>query len=176
MNKSTKGALAAGTATVLLMGGVGTLAYWTDTETVSGGNLESGHLDIVTDDTNTGCDGWQLDTGEAAPTTYAAGDPLVPGDVLTRHCDYTITAEGNHLRATVSADIPTLTGALADALTVAPATIEVNGVAVTGFTEDNDGDTLSVELQVTFDEAVTDHMDVGAVLGNLTLTAAQVHS
>ena len=176
MNKSTKGAVAAGSAVVLLMGGLGTLAYWTDSETLGGGSLNSGHLDIVTDATNTGCGAWELDSGESAPTTYTAGDPLVPGDVLTRLCNYTIAAEGNHLRATVSADVPTLTGDLADSLTIAPANIEVNGAAATEFTEDNDGQKLSVELQVTFNSTVTDDMDVSAVLGDLTLTATQVHT
>lgn len=175
MNKSTKGALAAGSGVVLLLGGVGTLAYWTDSETVGGGDLNSGHLDIVTDTTNTGCGAWELDSHEAAPTAYTAGDPLVPGDVLTRLCSYTIAAEGNHLRATVTADVPTLTGDLANSLTVAPADIEVDGVDADEFTEANDGDTLSVELQVTFNSAVTDDEDVSAVLGDLTLTATQVH-
>ena len=36
MNKTTKGALAGGAAAVLLMGGVGTLAYWTADEDVTG--------------------------------------------------------------------------------------------------------------------------------------------
>ena len=37
MNKTIKGVLAAGTASVLLVGGAGTLAYWNDTAPPSAG-------------------------------------------------------------------------------------------------------------------------------------------
>jgi alternate signal-mediated exported protein len=176
MRKTRKGAFAAGTAAVLLIGGAGTLAFWSDTETVTGGTINSGHLDIVIDTVNTGCGAWTLDAGEAAPTTYTAGDSLVPGDVLSRSCAYTIDAEGNHLRATVSANAPTLTGDLANSLTVAPANLEVGGVAATEFTEANDGQALTVDVTVTFNSAVTDDEEVSAVLGDITVSANQVHS
>ena len=101
MKKVTKGIVAAGLGAALLVGGAGTMAVWTEDETVGGGAINAGHLNLVTDGTNAGCGDWMLDTGESVPSTYTAGDPLVPGDVLTRDCAYTIEAEGNHLRATV---------------------------------------------------------------------------
>jgi len=176
MNKSTKGALAAVAAGVLLLGGAGTLAFWTDSETVTGGNLASGHLDIATDGTNTGCAAWKLDSGESVPVTYAEGDPLVPGDVLSRHCAFTIDAAGNHLRATIAATGGTASGALADALTVGTANLQVNGVTATEFTEANDGQALTVDVTVTFNSSVTDHEDLAGALSDITVTADQVHS
>jgi alternate signal-mediated exported protein len=176
MGKTTKGAVAAAAAGVLLLGGAGTLAYWSDSETVTGGTLNSGHLDIATDGTNTGCGAWELDSGESAPVTYTAGDPLVPGDVLSRSCAYTIDAAGNHLRATISATAPSLTGDLANSLTVGTANLEVNGASATEFTEANDGQALTVDVTVTFNSTVTDDEDVSAVLGDITVTAQQVHN
>lgn len=46
MNKTTKGALAAGAAGILLLGGAGSYALWSDAETVQGGTITAGNLDI----------------------------------------------------------------------------------------------------------------------------------
>src|SRR5690606_28979207 len=81
MNKSTKGALAAAAAAVLLMGSAGTLAFWTADETTPGATIDAGHLALVIDGTNTGCGAWSLDSGESVAGTWTDGDPLVPGDV-----------------------------------------------------------------------------------------------
>lgn len=183
MQKSTKGALAAAAAAVLLVGGAGTLAFWTADETVPGGTIDAGHLDLVIDATNTGCGAWQLDSGEQAPVTWNDGDPLVPGDVLTKSCLFTIDAQGNHLRATVSASAPSISGTLAAALVVSASGITVNGVAATEFTEADDGSALGVSVTVEFtDPGVVDNTyndpatDVSAVLDAITVTATQVHS
>src|SRR4051794_15395746 len=100
MKKSSKGALAVGAGVALLLGGSGTLAFWSDSKPITGGAINSGHLRLVTDATNTGCGGWYLDSAEGAPVAYTVGDPIVPGDVLSRDCAYTVQATGNHLRAT----------------------------------------------------------------------------
>src|SRR3954452_18803419 len=101
MRKATKGVIATTGGVLILLAGEGTLAAWTDSRSIAGGTINSGHLAIVTDVTNGGCGQWKLDNGEQAPYTYTAGDPIVPGDVLTRDCAYTVRATGNHLRATV---------------------------------------------------------------------------
>lgn len=183
MKKSTKGALAAGAAVALLVGGAGTLAFWTADETVPGGTIDAGHLDLVTDATNAGCGDWQLDSGEQAAGTWSSGDPLVPGDVLTKECAFTIDAQGNHLRATVAASAPGLTGTLAAGLTVDATGITVGGVADTEFTEADDGSALGVTVTVTFtDPGTADNTyndpatDLTAVLNDITVTATQVHS
>jgi alternate signal-mediated exported protein len=179
MNKTTKGALAGGAAAALLLGGLGSLAYWTDAETIGGGAINSGHLALVTGGANNGCGAWQLDSGEAVGLTYVAGDPLVPGDVLTRVCNYTIDAAGNHLRATVDIDTPTLTpgtGSFGSDLTTDVSDITVDGVAAASFTEANNGDTLTATVTLTFaSTSGNTTQDVTAVLDDLTLTATQVH-
>src|SRR4051812_46104265 len=110
MKKTTKGVLAATCGVLLLLAGAGTLAAWTNSQAITGGSINSGHLAIVTDAANTGCGPWKLDNGEQAPFTYTAGDPIVPGDVLSRACAYTVRAAGNHLRATVGISAVSFSG------------------------------------------------------------------
>src|SRR3712207_6060316 len=90
VKKAVKGVLGVAVGAVLLAGGSGTLANWSASRPITGGAINSGHLAIVTDATNTGCAAWKLDTGEAPPQTYTVGDPVVPGDVLTRSCAFTV--------------------------------------------------------------------------------------
>src|SRR6476661_8323606 len=127
MKKSTKGAFAATTAAVLLLGGAGTLAYWNGTATVPGGDLASGVLWIG----GQGCgQGWTLDGGAAYTT-----QPLVPGDTLTEVCTIDLVADGEHLGADLALSAPTWTAA--NALTsqmAASAHFTVNGVAKTHIT------------------------------------------
>lgn len=180
MKKVFRGVLAAGLGTTLLVGGAGTLAYWTEDATIGGGAINAGHLNLVTDLTNTGCGAWTLDNGEDAPGTYTAGDPLVPGDVLSRDCSYTIQAEGNHLRATVGVSAVTFSGAGGDfggMLDASVTALEVNGVAASEFTEANNGQALTATVAVTFDPAAGNTTeDLSTVLDAVTVTATQVHS
>lgn len=179
MDKSVKGALAAGAAVLLTIGGGTTMATWTASEAVGGGAINSGSLDIVTDLVNLGCGDWSLD-GLGGATTYTVGDPLVPGDVLTRECAFTIQAEGSHLTANVGLSLPSFSGADGDFLgnLVADVSqIRVGGAPTTTFTDANDGDTLTATITVEFDaDAGNLTQNLSTVLSALTLTATQVHS
>ena len=101
MNKTTKGALAATAASVLLLGGAGTLAFWTDDAVVNGGAINSGRLEINPLGTPS-CDAnWVY-----APGAAKAGQTVslfVPGDKVTKKCTFTILASGDNLTATVDA-------------------------------------------------------------------------
>ena len=177
MKHSTKGVLAAFAGGALLLGGAGSLAFWSDDETVGGGDINGGSLSIATDATNTGCGAWQLDAGEGS-STYSEGDPLVPGDVLTKTCAYTIHAVGNHLRATVGITSPSFSGTDGDfggQLTPTVSSLTVDGSPATEFTEADSGKTLGVDVSVTWNSADTGHQDAESVLDDLTLTASQVH-
>ncbi|WP_341926456.1 alternate-type signal peptide domain-containing protein [Nocardioides psychrotolerans] len=99
MNKTTKGALAAGVAAVLLTGGAGTLAFWSDGDTIATPDLSSGGLDIV----QTACPDWTLD-GDGGAGGLLGAREIVPGDTLTRTCTYDIVAEGDHFEATLNLD------------------------------------------------------------------------
>ena len=180
MKKETKGALAAGVGLLLLLGGAGTLAFWTESKPITGGPISSGHLRLVTDATNTGCGSWKLDTGESAPATYTVGDPLVPGDVLSRDCAFTVSATGNHLRATVDVTAVNFSGADGDfggKLDTSVSAVKVDGSPVTSFTEADDGAQLTASVTVTFDgSSANSTEDLATLLDSLTLTATQVHA
>jgi alternate signal-mediated exported protein len=180
MKNVTKGIVAAGLGATLLVGGAGTVAVWTENVTVPGGAINAGHMNLVTDATNTGCGAWTLDTGESVPSTYTAGDPLVPGDVLTRNCAYTIQAVGNHLRATVAVSAVNFSGASADfggKLTATVSALKVNGSTATSFTDANNGQALTATVSVTFDSTAGNGTeDMSTVLDAITVTATQVHS
>ena len=174
MKKSTKGVLAAVAAGVLLLGGAGTLAYWTDTGIVDGGDIDAGTLAL----SSPSCGGWTYDSGEVVNgATYTPGvSLLVPGDVISKTCTTTLTATGEHMRGTITASSP------AD---IAPFVVGVG--AITGaspafgsgneFTEANDADVLSVAVTVTFPASSDNTTKLAAkTLDDITLTAAQIHS
>ena len=73
MNKTTKGAIAAAAAGALLLGGIGSLAYWTDSDPVGGGTFTAGSLSLTPLST---CDTWNLDTAEPG------GSPFDPAAAL----------------------------------------------------------------------------------------------
>jgi alternate signal-mediated exported protein len=175
MNKSTKGALAAGTAAVLLLGGAGSLAYWNSTGTISGGAIKAGDLSITAP---TCPGGWTYDSGETTPgATYTPGTSLlVPGDSISETCTTTLTATGEHMRGTIVASTPTA---------IAPFTVGVSSItdATTAlasggtFTEANNGDALSVTVTVTFPGSSDNTTKLASkTLDAITLTATQIHS
>jgi alternate signal-mediated exported protein len=180
MKKATKGTLASAVGVLLFLGGAGTLAFWTDSQPIAGGAINSGHLKIVTDATNTGCGSWKLDSAESAPATYTVGDPLVPGDTLTRDCSFTVKATGNHLRATVGITAVNFSGTDGDfsgKLNASVSAVKIDGTPVTSFTEADNGGTLTASVTVTFDSgALNGTEDLATLLDSLTLTATQVHA
>jgi alternate signal-mediated exported protein len=116
MKKSTKAAVATGAAAVLLMGGAGTLAYWTDKDDVQGGTLTSGNLDLVVDDCSTAAWTYADSEGTGAVTK------IVPGDIVEKDCTGTLSGEGDHLFADIVVDDSTLP---AFSLGSDPLTVEV---------------------------------------------------
>lgn len=176
MKKTTKGALAAGSAAVLLMGGAGTLAYWTDSVTAEGTDIASGHLKLLLDD----CTGWTLDDGAAYGSQL-----LVPGDVLTQDCDYTLDIAGDHLR-TVDFDVTLpsdVTGdqALIDEIEVST-DVELNGVDQADAVDVAvaNGDSVTVSIAVTWPYGVEDNdsnilTGLQASLDDLTVVVTQNH-
>lgn len=174
MNRSTKGAIAAATAGALLLGGAGTLAYWGDSDPVTGATFSSGSLSLASADT---CDVWNLDTGEAGGQPFdPATGKIVPGDTVTKVCGFTIDAVGEHLRATVEATPGTDSGALVPALDVAATNLEVEGATVTEITEADDGKELVVTVSVTFD-ATSDNttQNLAGALDAIDIVTTQVH-
>lgn len=172
MDTTLKGALAAGAAAVLLVGGAGTLAFWDDEETVTGTAISSGELKLG----EPVCGAWQLN-GAGAFTTQL----IVPGDQLTRTCTVDLIAAGENLEADLvltSPDLGTSNG-LVDELD-ATAEFTVDGVGATSVTEADDGgptvtDEIGVEVTVDLDftDATNASQDLTATLAALTLSLTQ---
>jgi alternate signal-mediated exported protein len=170
MNKSTKGALAAAAAGVLLLGGAGTLAFWTDTESTPGVTINTGHLDLTDLDCGTG---WELDGGTAYTSQL-----LVPGDTLTKTCTATLDIAGTHFtQADFDVTVPSdLTGnaALLDELSTPVIDVTLNDVAQPDATNVPvaDGDEVEVAITIEWPYGVEDN---GAnVVGGVSATLDQV--
>jgi alternate signal-mediated exported protein len=190
MKKSTKGALAAAAAGTLLLGGAGSLAYWTDSSTVSGTSITSGYLDLGAPVCTGGTlHDWQIDGGAAYdPATMK----LVPGDTLTKKCDITISKAGTHF---TSADFTVAQGATSGSselfgdeltLTAAYSKGAVSLGSGSGTTTDvavSNGDTVTVDLTITWPygtaaDNTSNNPTAGlaAALADITITAKQNHS
>ena len=169
MHKPLKGAIALGAAGLLLLGGAGTYALWSDSVTLNGGTVNSGQLEFV--GTTPGV--WRdvSDGTPSAPIANISTFLIVPGDVLTYSLTTTLRAQGENLAATIAADPTSITGdaeLLADIdLTTA---VTSAGDPVTTITEDNDNDVIDVVVTITFDE------DSGndSQLSDLNLSALQL--
>ncbi len=120
MKKSTKGAIAAAGAGVLLLGGAGTLAFWSDTDTVDGGTLTAGTLEL----SDVTCGANWLDG--ATPVSI-----LVPGDTVTKECTGTITLTGDNIEATVTLDDASVATAEAAFNDATPDLVEGDAVNIT---------------------------------------------
>jgi len=170
MKRTTKGAIAASAAAVLLLGGAGTLAFWTDDATVTGTTINAGHLKL----TNAQC-GTDWTFEGVAYTTQL----LVPGDELEKVCDYTIDAAGDNLVAEFSVNSPTFTASngLTDELDVT-AEYEVNGSPVTPPVAVADDDVVTATIHVDWPFGVEDNDSnqnpgLSATLSAVTVTVTQ---
>lgn len=182
MNKSIKGAMAAGGAVALLLGGAGTLAFWTGAVNVPGQTgINSGKLTLT--DTTPGVGGcanvgWTIDS-LAAPAGGAfdpATEYLVPGDVLTKTCTYTVGALGTHLHATLVPTAPAATGTLSGALTVA-GTFKDGATTIGDITEAMNTHTVTATITVTFNSGSdnTTKLKV-ADISDYSVAITQAHS
>jgi alternate signal-mediated exported protein len=183
MNRSTKGALAASAAGAVLLGGAGSLAYWNNNDTIGGAAIASGTLTLTQEGPQT-CSDWTLDAAGGA-TTYNPGVTLVvPGDVITRTCDYTVTASGEHLSATLGITPPVYQAGhdadLQGALTLG-ATYTLNGSSVSdgqAVTSADTGHALHAVITVTFKDTTSGVVAQGmsTVLDDITVGLTQAHA
>lgn len=170
MKKSTKGAIAAAGASVLLLGGAGTLAFWTDTESTPGATITTGHLDLTDLDCGTG---WTLDGGTAYTTQL-----LVPGDSLTKTCTAALDIAGTHFtQADFAVTVPSdLTGnaALLAELSAPDIDVTVNGTPQASATNVAvaDGDAVAVAITIEWPFGVEDN-DAN-VVGGVSATLDQI--
>ncbi|MCL2424214.1 MAG: alternate-type signal peptide domain-containing protein [Micrococcales bacterium] len=184
MKRLTKAAFATGGAAVLLVGGVGTVAYWTDTATATGTDITSGQMS-VTDGT---CSDWEFDASDGGGTP----GEIVPGDVLVTTCEVTVSGSGTHLGVTAELDGATTfddvaTNPLAAALepTLTASDIMVDGVAVP--TDPTQGIAISGSATITvtvtaefpYGDATdpgNDTQDLTAILDSVVINVVQTHT
>ncbi|QHF25740.1 alternate-type signal peptide domain-containing protein [Rathayibacter sp. VKM Ac-2804] len=147
MKKTTKGAIAAGAAVVLLLGGAGTLAFWSDSAPIDAGEIEAGNLTLAV------APGVWSDATPGT-TTGAEFDPaidrIVPGDVIRYTTTATVAGIGKNLEATFTAVLPDAAGDLAEYVDTA---LTVNGLSDEGASIDVDfetGGTQTFPVVVTF--------------------------
>lgn len=194
MKKSTKGAVAAAAAGALLLGGAGSLAYWTADGSVTNSDITAGDL-TLTD--GTCADDWTY-AGTETPVQL-----FVPGDEIAKTCTFDLTASGDNLEAELDApdtvavttepegtsfdiDVDATYTKLAAGGVPADDTVAIgDGDTITSA---DDGSTITVNFVVTIPfgtdedgagEPVTvinanDTQNIVASLANLTVTLTQL--
>jgi alternate signal-mediated exported protein len=171
MNKAMKGAIAAGAAGILLLGGAGTFAVWSETKQFDAGTVSTGELTLALSGATPA---WTY--LESGTTVTAKG--IVPGDVITSTQGVTITATGDNVAGKLT--VGTLGGTLPTGVTAAVTTLddddalETNG-SVLSFATSKEY-VVDVVITLTFDAAGKTSQNTAIDPAALTLTLEQVQS
>lgn len=176
MNKLTKSAIAGAAGIALLLGGAGSLAYWNDSASLSGGTITAGELTIAA----SGTPSWSDVNGPITLGSFHA----VPGDVLTYTATFNVTAVGDNLSATVALtgdSIAAASSAGADvklaSLLKKSAVIKVGGVTTSTVSPAAGTQTVTVSVSITWPNGTPANDNVamnGAVdLSAMTITLTQ---
>ncbi|MDQ0677546.1 alternate signal-mediated exported protein [Arthrobacter pascens] len=145
MNKAIKGAIAAGAAGILLLGGAGTFAVWSDTATVDAGMVSTGQLSL-----SVAAGSWAEATH--GPIADIGTFQIIPGDSLTYNTTVTVKAEGENLHAELT--VPTVL--VAPVTNDLGATVAEQDLAVAMVIDSESVDGIEVEgNSVSFDAATT---------------------
>lgn len=196
MNKFTKGSLAAGAGTILLLGGAGTFMSWNAEAGVDGGSVTAGHLRLAASEKPAT---WIVD-GEQVPDISSF--QIVPGDIVEYTTHLELEAEGENLTAvldlTGGAITPADSGSTADtalkAVLEEDAKLELtgagNGITKTGentYTVNAGGGTLQEEVAVTVTltfpdiensatHPIQDAMDGSVELSDMSVSLRQLNN
>lgn len=177
MKKSTKGAIAAAGAGVLLLGGAGSLAYWTGTSSIAPSTITAGELKLGP----ATCGAWSF-VGAGGSFTPAS-DRIVPGDQVSRVCTIPVVAVGKNLSATLTLPNQALTNAPSDANITATAAYKVGtapGTAVSKgtITSSDNASNVYATITVSFPYGTNDTANAqngnGTQLATSTLNALAV--
>lgn len=169
MNKAMKGAIAAGAAGILLLGGAGTFALWTDSVDVDAGAVTTGELTLAL----TGAaPSWKYPDG----ITTVSADGIVPGDVITSTQEVTITASGDHIAGEL--EVGVLGGTLPTGVTAAVTTVETDADLTTAGSvlsfATSKTYVLDVVITLTFNTTGTTSQNATINPDALTLSLSQV--
>ena len=170
MNKYTKGAIATAAGIVLLLGGAGTFALWSDNVGITGGTITSGDLDVAL----SGSAVW-VDISDADPTPETINIntfKIVPGDELQLTQDLAVQASGNNIKAELSYDSVVLSAY--GSSVVATITVDGNALAPGDVLDITGDDTLTVVLTLAFAADDQDFQNVTGTLSDIDFTLTQV--
>jgi alternate signal-mediated exported protein len=168
MNKAMKGAIAAGAAGILLLGGVGTFALWQDEQNIDAGTISTGKLSM------TAAPGtWKdSETGSEFGTNDISAFDIVPGDSLTYTTTVTVKAEGENLKAQLIAPTAiqaTVTRAGVPALEEnIDVSLEIDPLGVTDVLQ-GEGNVLTFADVATYNIPVSITVSFADVAGNAAL-------
>lgn len=173
MNKATKGAIAAGAAGILLLGGAGTLAKWEDTDSIDPASISTGVLTL-----GLGTGTWYDATvGTTGPIADIANFDIVPGDTITYTTTATITAEGDNLDGLFKIEKTDFETAAETAAPYLNVTVSSNAASVPGLSVDGTTGVITFTNATTYAVTVTITVvfeDVDGVVGqnaDINLTA-----
>lgn len=173
MNKATKGAIAAGAAGILLLGGAGTFALWEDTDSVDPASISTGVLTM-----GVGAGAWYDATaGTTGPIANIANFDIVPGDTITYTVPVTITAEGDNLDGEFKIEKTAFEAAAETAAPYLNVTVASNAASVPGLTVNGTTGVITFATATTYTVNVTVTVvfeNVGGVVGqnaDIDLTA-----
>lgn len=144
MSRTTKSVVAVGAGILLLTAAGGTFAQWSESETLDGGTVTAGHLDMSVSsgtwyDTQ-GTEGTGDDT-ELDASTFR----LVPGDTIEYRATITPDLVGDNLEAELESDLASASGELADFVTT-EATLD--GAPTQTLTPENSGESFDAVVRV----------------------------
>ncbi len=179
MNTIVKGSLAGATGIALLMGGFGTYALWSDSETTGSSQVTAGELDIAA---NTAT--WADASTDAATTTWTPGtDLVVPGDVIKRTQTFTIKGTGKNLKGNVALSQGAVTKTAYGTYMTVGVDVTSNNASVTrsgttnnyNFTAPFGSATLTAVVTYTFDSTTPNQVaqNATASLADSTFTISQ---
>lgn len=162
---------------MLLLGGAGSLAYWSASQDAGGASINSGSLTLGALDctTNLGTHDWELDNGDP----YVPGTTLiVPGDSISKICDMDLTLVGEHIGATLEIDTAVISGDAALVTELTPsATFLVDGLAYVPITDPGDyvvRATVSVLFKTTATSVAS--QTATAALDAINVTTTHAHT
>ncbi len=168
MKKMTKGALAIGIGSAMLLGGGGTLARWNVTEAANAGTIVTGNLDI------TAAKGvWTNARGEAINDIN--GYRVVPGETLTYTQTLDVDLEGAEMKATLG--LNKLPAGVSNNMEFSTPTLTQKGKPVnpTNLTAANDGE-MTASTTFKFKDTAIGQQDVKTQinLGDISYVLNQV--
>lgn len=170
MNRKTKGALAVGAGAILLLGGAGSYALWSDESPVGGDAITTGDLQL-----NCGAGGSWTDVSPdgvvGGPAVDPATDLMVPGDWWKYANTCTVVATGKNMHAQISVDTASVPGSTitdpacgGDCVTFDNTAAIGAGTPVSTPVTVNNGDSVAVGVVVKFNRDTPNRVGVNTTL------------